>query len=128
MNVPFSPYSYKAFPFSWVLPGAKKERDRKMYSTKRREKPTVAEDFWSGKTPCWQMTRCPEPIHSSCPAYHHRSYPCWEIEGTYCKWNEWGANGRDISICLKCEVYLTWGEGRRIELRLLGHGIKLLME
>jgi hypothetical protein len=105
-----------------------KVKDHAMHSKKRDKKPTLAEDFWSGKTPCWEMTKCPEPIHSGCPAYHHRSYPCWEIEGTYCKWNEWGGNGRDISICLKCEVYLTWGEGRRIELRLLGHGIKLLIE
>lgn len=99
-----------------------------MGKQKRQDKNARAEDFWSGKTPCWEITRCPERIYLDCPAYRHRSYPCWEIEGTYCKWSDWGAKGRNTSLCLKCEVYLTWGEGRRIELRLMGQGIKLLIE
>ncbi|MFW6115089.1 MAG: hypothetical protein ACOC6E_02195 [Thermodesulfobacteriota bacterium] len=85
-------------------------------------------DFWSGKTPCWKLTGCPERIYLDCPAYRHRSYPCWEIEGTYCKWSDWGGNGKDTSLCLKCEVYLTWGAGVRIELKLMGQGIKLLIK
>lgn len=85
------------------------------------------EDFWAGKTPCWEMMRCPESIQADCPAPRQRQYPCWEIEGTYCKWNGWGALGRDTSICLICEVYLTYGKGQRIELKLWGQGIKLLI-
>jgi hypothetical protein len=84
------------------------------------------EDFWKGKTPCWEIAHCPEPIQADCPAPRHREYACWEIGGTYCKCDEWGTLGRDTSICLICEVYIRWGEGKRIELRLLGHGIKLL--
>jgi len=99
-----------------------------MPKKKRLEETPSAEDFWTGKTPCWEMTRCPERIYSDCPAYRWRRYSCWEIEGTYCKWNEWGANGRDTSICLKCEVYLTWGGGKPIELRLVGQGMKLILE
>lgn len=83
-------------------------------------------DFWKRKTPCWEITRCPESIRADCPAYSHRQYACWEIEGTYCKWDEWGALGRDTSVCLICEVYIRWGKGKRIELKLLGQGIKLL--
>jgi hypothetical protein len=83
--------------------------------------------YWDRRIPCWKMTKCPEPIHSDCPAYRNRDYPCWEIEGTYCKWNEWGANGRDTSLCLKCEVYVKYGEGKRIELKLRRVGLKLLI-
>jgi len=111
-----------------ILGREEEHKEYTMDNCNEHEKNARAQDFWSGKRPCWEMTRCPEPIHRGCPAYRHRSFPCWEIEGTYCKWNEWGANGRDTSICLKCEVYLTWGEGRRIKLRLMGCGIKLLME
>ena len=85
-------------------------------------------DYWEGKTPCWEMTKCPEAVYNDCPAYRNRGYPCWEIEGTYCKWNEWGSNGRDTSVCLKCEVYVKWGGGQRIELKLRGVGLKLLID
>jgi hypothetical protein len=84
--------------------------------------------YWERRTPCWEMMKCPEPIHSDCPAYRNRGYPCWEIEGTYCKWNEWGANGRDTSLCLKCEVYVKYGEGQHIVLKLRGVGLKLLID
>jgi hypothetical protein len=77
----------------------------------------------AGSTVYWDRR-----IHSDCPAYRNRDYPCWEIEGTYCKWNEWGANGRDTSLCLKCEVYVKYGEGKRIELKLRGVGLKLLID
>jgi len=85
-------------------------------------------DYWELKTPCWEMTKCPEPIYTTCPAYQHRSYPCWEIEGTYCKWNDWGSNGRDTSLCPKCDVYPKWGHGGNIELKLQGAGMKLLID
>jgi len=35
--------------------------------------------FWEGKTPCWEMFRCPEPMKNECPAFKYRSLPCWEI-------------------------------------------------
>ena len=85
-------------------------------------------DYWERRTPCWEMMKCPEPIHSDCPAYRNRGYPCWEIEGTYCNWNEWGANGRDTSLCLKCEVYVKYGKGQHIVLKLRGVGLKLLID
>lgn len=84
-------------------------------------------DFWRGKTPCWEITLCPDIVRDDCPAYHCRVYPCWEIEGTYCKWNDWGTHGRDTEICLSCPVYLEYGSGRPIKIKLQGRGIKLLI-
>lgn len=84
-------------------------------------------DFWTGKTPCWEMTNCPEPVHNDCSAYYHRQYACWEIEGSYCKWDEWGSLGTDTRVCSICVVYQTYGKGQPIELKLRGQGIKLLM-
>lgn len=86
------------------------------------------EDFWRGKTPCWELARCPNPILNDCPAYRYRQYPCWEIEGTYCKWGEWGTLGQDTSTCLICQVYLRYGEGQRIKLKLQRRGIRLLIK
>lgn len=83
-------------------------------------------DFWREKMPCWEMTNCPDAIHEECPAPRYREYPCWEIEGTYCKWDDWGALGRDISVCQTCRVYVTWGSGNSIEIKLQGQGIKLI--
>jgi len=77
--------------------------------------------------PCWEMMHCPRPVQVDCPAIHHRRYPCWEIEGTYCKWDRWGAQGRDTTICLVCEVYLKWGGSQPISLKLKGCGIRLLI-
>ena len=42
--------------------------------------------FWEGKTPCWEMFRCPPEVRKECLAYAYRSTPCWQIEGTYCVW------------------------------------------
>lgn len=86
------------------------------------------ENFWRGKTSCWETMSCPESIRADCPAPHHRQYPCWEIEGTYCKWDGWGNLGIDTSLCLICQVYLKWGGGRPIELKLWGKGIKLIID
>ena len=80
-------------------------------------------DFWQGKTPCWEMCHCPEVIKGECPAPKYPSFPCWEIEGTYCKLSADGTNGKDISICRFCRVYKQWGEGKPIELKLFGKGI-----
>lgn len=85
-------------------------------------------DFWNNKSACWEMTHCPEDVRNDCPAYYHRQYPCWEIEGTYCKWVEWGTLGLDTETCLVCTVYLTYGKGTPIRLSLRGKGIKLLVK
>jgi hypothetical protein len=79
--------------------------------------------FWEGKTPCWEMFRCPEAVRSECPAFKYRSLPCWQIEGTYCKLDDYGATGRDTSICEVCRVYKRWGHGEPIEIKLFGRGI-----
>ena len=77
-----------------------------------------AMDFWQGKEPCWEMRACPGSIRQECPAPRHKEYPCWEIEGTYCKWDDWGALGRDIMVCKICSVYLRYGAGCSIEIKL----------
>ena len=79
--------------------------------------------FWEGKTACWEMFRCPQPVRDECPAFHYRSLPCWEIEGTYCKLDDYGATGRDTSVCEVCRVYKQWGHGEPIEIKLFGKGI-----
>jgi len=79
--------------------------------------------FWEGKTPCWEMFRCPEAVRNECPSFKYSSRPCWEIEGTYCKLNDYGTTGRDTSICEVCRVYKKWGHGEPIEMKLFGRGI-----
>jgi hypothetical protein len=78
--------------------------------------------FWEGKTPCWEMFRCPEAVRNECPAYKYRSLPCWEIEGTYCKLFDYGAKGDGTAICEVCRVYRKWGHGEPIEIKLFGRG------
>ena len=78
--------------------------------------------FWSGKTPCWEMFRCPQEVRSECPSFKYRSLPCWEIEGTYCKLFDYGARGDGTDICQYCRVYKRWGHGEPIEIKLLGKG------
>lgn len=79
--------------------------------------------LWEGKRPCWEMCQCPEMIRSECPAPKYQSFPCWEIEGTYCKLDDYGASGRDTSICQVCRVYKRWGENKPIKIRHFGKGI-----
>ena len=79
--------------------------------------------FWEGKTPCWEMFRCPEAVRTECPAFNYRSLPCWQIEGTYCKLDDYGASGQDTSICEICRVYKKYGHGEPIEIKLFGKGI-----
>ena len=81
------------------------------------------EGFWEDKTPCWEMTRCPEMIRSDCPVPKHQDVPCWQIEGTYCKLADYGARGDDTSICEVCRVYKRWGGGEPIKITLLDKGI-----
>jgi len=78
--------------------------------------------FWEGKTPCWEMFRCPEEVRNECPAFKYRSLPCWEVEGTYCKLFDYGAKGDGTDICQYCRVYKRWGQGEPIEIKLRGKG------
>ena len=78
--------------------------------------------FWAGKTACWEMFACPPEVRNECPAPENRAYPCWEIEGTYCKLSEYGTKGDDTQICESCRVYKKWGHGEPIEINLFGKG------
>jgi len=82
-------------------------------------------NFWTGKTPCWQMCHCPPAIRDECPASKYTSYPCWEIEGTYSKLQMKGnaATGTDTSICEVCRVHKMYGDNKPIVLKLRGKGI-----
>ena len=94
--------------------------------TVRAHDETVSEqgqNFWEGKTPCWQMCHCPAEIRETCPAYRNQFLPCWEIEGTYCKLSDDGTKGEDTSICRLCRVYRRWGGGSPIQINLSGRGI-----
>ena len=79
--------------------------------------------YWEEKTPCWEMTHCPEMIRNECPAFTYQTLPCWKIEGTYCKLDDFGARGDDTGICQVCRVYKKHGAGEPIELELFGRGI-----
>jgi len=80
-------------------------------------------NFWTGKSPCWELCNCPEMIKSECPVEKYQFLPCWQIEGTYCKLDDRGATGRDTSICETCRVYKKYGNGEPIVLKLFGKGI-----
>ena len=94
-----------------------------------RHDPESGTDFWAGKTVCWQICRCPPAIKDECPANKYTSFPCWEIEGTFCKLQINGpvATGTDTGICEVCRVYKKYSGGKRIELKLLGKGIDKAM-
>ena len=79
--------------------------------------------FWKSKTPCWEMCTCPQTLRQECPAFKNKNMPCWEVEGTYCKLDDYGATGRDTSICQTCRVYKRWGENKKIEIKLCGQGL-----
>jgi hypothetical protein len=51
---------------------------------------------------------------------------CWEIEGAYCNWNDWGSMGVETSVCQLCEVHSRWGTGKSVELKLRGKGMSLI--
>ncbi|MDY6917639.1 MAG: hypothetical protein SVP26_06790 [Chloroflexota bacterium] len=78
--------------------------------------------FWEGKTPCWEMFRCPEAVRKECPAFKYRTRPCWEIEGTYCKLYDYGAKGDGTEICEHCRVYKRFGQDQPIQIKLFGKG------
>ena len=80
-------------------------------------------NFWTDKAPCWELCNCPEMIKSECPVEKYQFLPCWEIEGTYCKLDDYSNDGKDTSICEICRVYKKYGAGKPIQLKLLGRGI-----
>jgi len=84
--------------------------------------------FWEAKTPCWEMCRCPEMIKKECPAPKYTNLPCWAMEGTYCKLDDYGAKGDDTTICEVCRVYKRWGAGEPIRLQLFGKGINTSLQ
>ncbi|MBN1376591.1 MAG: hypothetical protein JXA01_10615 [Dehalococcoidia bacterium] len=80
-------------------------------------------NFWTGKKPCWEVAHCTNMVKAECPAFKYQFLPCWEIEGTYCKLDDYGADGKDTSICEMCQVYKKYGGGKPIQLKLRGRGI-----
>jgi ribosomal protein S17 len=84
--------------------------------------------FWEGKTPCWETFRCPEAVRNECPAFHYRSLPCWQIEGTYSKLHDNGNKGESTKICENCRVYKRYGNAEPIEIKLRGKGFNRASE
>lgn len=80
-------------------------------------------NFWTGKTPCWEMCHCPVMIREECPAPKYQILPCWQVEGTYCKLDDYGENGDDVKICEVCRVYKKYSRNKPVELKLFGRGI-----
>lgn len=80
-------------------------------------------NFWINKSPCWEMCHCPARIRDECPAIKYQFLPCWQIEGTYCKLDDYGLSGADSSICQVCRVYKKYGGNTAIEIKLFGRGI-----
>ena len=81
------------------------------------------EDYWTDKTPCWEMFHCPDELKAECPAYKDPTLPCWEVEGTYCKLFEYGAKGDGTDICKHCRAYKKYGDDVPIKIKLRGKGL-----
>ena len=79
--------------------------------------------FWTGKNPCWELSHCTNMVKAECPAFKYQFLPCWEIEGTYCKLDDYGADGKDTSICEVCRVYKKYGNSEPIRIKLFGKGM-----
>jgi hypothetical protein len=101
------------------------EIERRINEAKGKIPSTPGKGFWEGKTPCWEMFRCPEAIRNECSAFKERSYPCWEIEGTYSKLYNHGEKGDNVDVCRICRVYKKYGQGQPIEIKLVGKGFNL---
>ncbi len=69
------------------------------------------------------MCHCPAQIREACPATKYQFVPCWQIEGTYCKLDNYGESGTDTSICQVCRVFKKYSGGEPIKLKLFGRGI-----
>jgi Histidine kinase-, DNA gyrase B-, and HSP90-like ATPase len=52
--------------------------------------------------PCWELTKCPQELRSSCAAYLEKTKPCWESNKMYCK--------EGAKKCEDCIVYLQKGK------------------
>jgi len=98
------------------------EIEKIIQEAKGRVPPDTDLGFWEGKTACWDMCNCPQSLKTECPAFKNRETPCWEIEGTYCKLDDYGATGRDTSICQVCRVYMRHGNSAPINITLVGQG------
>ena len=98
-----------------------------MNSTLTKES-TKTKIFQETESACWETCHCPSMIKNECPATKYTYLPCWEIEGTYCKLNDYGAKGNDVSICEVCRVYKKYGHGEPIKLKLLERGINSKLE
>lgn len=99
------------------------EIERAINEAKGRIMLEPTQGFWEGKTPCWEMFRCPEAVRNECPSFHYRSLPCWQIEGTYSKLHDYGAKGECTKICENCRVYKRYGNAEPIEIKLRGRGL-----
>ena len=80
-------------------------------------------NFWADKQPCWEKCHCPEIIKAECPATKLQFVACWEIEGTYCKLDDLGSDGKDTGICEVCRVYKKYGNGEPIRIKVFGKGM-----
>ncbi|MBN2239841.1 MAG: hypothetical protein JW712_08700 [Dehalococcoidales bacterium] len=98
------------------------ELEKLVRETKDRIDSELKSNFWEGKKPCWEMSRCPDEVRDACPSFTQRYLPCWEIEGTYCKLNGNGVKGDGIEICRECRVYKGYGKREPIILKLFDKG------
>ncbi len=80
-------------------------------------------NFWTDKSPCWDLCNCPDVIKNECPVTQYQFLPCWEIEGTYCKLDDMGSSGKDTTMCQTCRVYKKYGNGEPVRLKLFGKGM-----
>lgn len=90
--------------------------------------PAIRTEIWVDHEACWDKCHCPEMIKRECPAPKYTFLRCWEIEGTYCKLNDYGSTGDDTTICESCRVYKKFGNGEPIKLKLFGKGINTKLE
>lgn len=104
------------------------EVERAIEEVKERILTVPGSGFWEGKTPCWEISRCPEAIKNECPAFKYRALPCWQIAGTYGKLRDYGQRGDNTDICQACRVYRRYGNGEPIQLKLFGKGIDTLLK
>ncbi len=61
------------------------------------------DNFWEGKTPCWELRECPNQVCAKCLARLNPEKPCWDIDGTMCD----KILGSEKS-CPICKVYLLY--------------------
>ena len=79
--------------------------------------------YWHDRKACWEINQCNEILAKECPAYLHQEYPCWEVEGTYCKLNDENFSRNEDSRCYSCKVYLQYGKGTPIQVKIFDKGV-----